>query len=596
MQPVTTPRLELRPLTIGDVTDRYIRALQDPEVIRWTGARHVRWDREEILNYVQRTTVDGVSVLLGVFLMPSRKHIGNVRLFNFHQVDRRVELALMIFDKSEWGHGYGTEAAMAASDYAFHTLGFHRVHADYYATNRASARLFAKAGFRIEGVFKDHFRVHGAYVDSIRVAKLAPAARGASDQIGTTNGSVASRRMLPSAGPSITETEVHRVTEAARHGWYADMRGSIEEFEARFAAYTGMRYALATSNCTSALHLAMLALRIGAEDEVIVPDITWVASAAPICYVGATPVFADIDRESWCLAPAALERCLTKRTKAVVVVGLYGNLPDMDALRAIVHRRRVTIIEDAAESLGATYKGRKAGTFGDIGVFSFNGTKIMVTGEGGMFATNTKTLYERARRLSHHGMITTRRAKRFWSYELGYKYQMSNLQAALGLAQLSRLDELVEHRRRLFHWYQERLTGLEGLQLNHEAAGVKSTFWVVTLIVPPAYRMRKEALMQALERSGIASRPFFYPLSSMPPFAGFCRGKKMPLINPVAYALSPYGISLPSAACLTESDVDYVCECLTAILTRKRRVSKDGGLQLLATAGVETGVSSVMET
>jgi len=375
---------------------------------------------------------------------------------------------------------------------------------------------------------------------------------------------------IPSNGPSITEAEVHLVTEAAREGWYRNMTRYIDEFEANVSAYTGLKYALATSSCTGAIHLAMLALKIGAGDEVIVPDITWVASAAPICYVGARPVFVDIDRKNWCLSPEALERAITRRTKAIVSVGLLGNLPEMDAILAIARRHRLPIIDDAAESIGAEYRGRKAGTFGTIGVFSFNGTKLLTTGEGGMLVTDDRRLYQRCKGLMHHGLLMRgKRSKLFYSYELGYKYKFTNIQAALGLAQLRRIDELVARRRQIFFWYRQRLAQLEGLQLNDEAPATKSTFWITTVIVDKRYGLTKERLMKRLEARGIAGRPFFYPISSMPPYQRYVRGQSMATRNPVAYALSPYGICLPSAYAVTEPDVEYVCTHLAEILAQR---------------------------
>lgn len=376
--------------------------------------------------------------------------------------------------------------------------------------------------------------------------------------------------VLPSAGPSITELEVRLVTQAVRDGWYGRMRGSLDQFEQAFSRYTGVRYCLATSTCTGAIHLALLGLGIGAGDEVIVPDVTWVASAAPICYTRAKPVFVDIEPTSWCVAAESIERAVTKKTKAIIAVGLMGNLPDFEAIKSLAARYRIPIIEDAAQSIGAECRGQKAGTFGTVGVFSFNGTKLLVTGEGGMLVTNDRTLYERVKRLQHHGIDKEREGKYFWSYELGYKYTMSNLQAALGLAQLRRIDELVAMRRRIFTWYEQRLRGVEGLQLNQQDPKIKSTFWLVTVILSSAYRLKKESLVERLRGWRIDSRPFFYPLSSMPTFAPFCHGRDMKKANPVAYAISPYGVSLPSAASLTESDVEYVCDVLTDLLVRAK--------------------------
>ncbi len=362
------------------------------------------------------------------------------------------------------------------------------------------------------------------------------------------------------------------VAEAARDGWYRNMTRDIDEFEQRFAAYSGKRYALATSSCTGAIHLAMLALKLGPGDEVIVPDITWVASASPVCYVGATPVLVDIDPVTWCVSAEAVERAIPRKTKAIVSVGLLGNLPDMEALLAIARRRRIALIDDAAESIGAEYRGRKAGTFGTMGVFSFNGTKLLVTGEGGMLVTDDGRLYHRAKSLAHHGLFMRGdQSKLYWSYELGHKYKFTNLQAAMGLAQLSRIDELVAKRRQLFAWYAERLRGIDGLQLNAEGPGVRGTFWITTAIIGRRYKLRKEALVKRLVARNIAGRPFFHPLSAMPPFSRYARGRSTRLANKVAYAISPYGICLPSASTLTEEDVEYVCDHLKDILGIRAR-------------------------
>jgi len=309
-------------------------------------------------------------------------------------------------------------------------------------------------------------------------------------------------------------------------------------------------------------------LNIGPGDEVIVPDITWVASACPVQYVGATPVFADIDRRDWCLAPESLEKAITANTKAVVVVDVYGNMPRMDEIRRIAREYRIPIIEDAAEAMGAEYKNKKAGTFGEIAVFSFNATKLMIAGQGGMLATNKKWIYERAKKLWHHGMVGYSK-KTYWSEEIGFNYQWTNIQAALALAQLRRLDELVAQKRQAFNWYSERLKDIDGIRLNYEARNTRSTFWIAVAIISKKYGLRKEEIVSRLKTYNIDGRPFFYPMSSMPAYAQYCRGKDMKKINPVSYEISPYGVCLPSAANITESDVDYVCDCLKKILLKK---------------------------
>lgn len=375
-------------------------------------------------------------------------------------------------------------------------------------------------------------------------------------------------KRIPSTGPSITQEEIDLVTEAVTEGWYENMNRHIRQFTEEFSAFVGMKYCLPVSHGTAAIHLALLALDIGPGDEVIVPDITWVASACPVSYVGAKPVFVDIDPRDLCLDPSAFEKAITKRTKAVMVVDLLGNMPQMDAILEIADRRGIPVIEDAAEGIGATYKGRPAGTFGKISAFSFNATKLVIGGQGGMFVTQSKKLFERAKRLSHHGMIKNVNSKLYWSAELGFNYNWTNIQAALALAQLRRLPELLEMKRRIFSWYRAGLEGVDGVTLNQSAPEVEPTYWLVNAFLEPGRGRKKRQIQEMFKEFEIDARPFFYPVSSMPPYAPYCVGENMKKKNPVSYRLSPYGISLPSGFSLTESDVGYVCESFREILKR----------------------------
>ncbi len=376
-------------------------------------------------------------------------------------------------------------------------------------------------------------------------------------------------RKIPSAGPSITNQEVKLVTEAAKIGWYENRNMHINQFVKEFSDYTSMKYCLPTTNCTSALHLAMLGLGIGPGDEVIVPDITWVASVAPIVYVGATPVFADIDEESWCLSPTAFEKSITSKTKAVVAVDLYGNMPDMEKIIKIAKKHKIFVIEDAAEAMGAEIKGKKAGSFGDVSAFSFNATKIMISGQGGMVATNDKKLFNKFELLYHHGMIPYNK-KAFWSVEVGFNYQWTNIQAALALVQLRRLEELVSKKRQIYNWYKKRLGGIEGIQLNKESPDTKSSFWIINAILSGEYKIEKEKIMEEFKKYEIDTRPFFYPVSFQPAYAKYCEGKNYNKKNSVSYSISPFGISLPYSFKLTELDVDYTCKIFLKILEKLR--------------------------
>ena len=372
---------------------------------------------------------------------------------------------------------------------------------------------------------------------------------------------------IPIAGPWITDKEVAYVTDAVRTAWYGEANTYQRRFEDAFKAYVSRKYAIALPSATSGIHLALAALAIGPGDEVIVPDSTWIATSAPISYVGATPVFADVDERSWCITADSLEACITPRTRAVIVVNLYGGLPDMDALLAVARRHNLVVIEDAAESVGAEYRGRRAGSFGDASIFSFHGSKTLTTGEGGMLLTNDDALYQRALVLRDHGRAAG--PKQFWNQEIAFKYKMSSLQAALGLAQVERLTELVERKRAIFNWYCAGLDGVSGVQLNDAGPDVLNAYWMVTAVLGPEYGIAKEAMMAALDARGISTRPFFYPLSSLPAYASSPQAKPAQAHNKVAYSVGGRGINLPSALNLTREQVDYVCDQFRGVLAQK---------------------------
>lgn len=369
---------------------------------------------------------------------------------------------------------------------------------------------------------------------------------------------------IPVAGPWITQKEIEYVTDAVTNAWYSNANMYHERFENTFADYVGVKHAIALPSCTSAIHLALLALGVSAGDEVIVPDCTWIASAAPISYVGATTVFADIDVKTWCLSAQAFEACLTPRTKAVIPVDLYGGLPDMEALRAVARKHNIAIIEDAAEAIGSEYKGRRAGSLGDVGVFSFHGSKTVTTGEGGMLVTDRADIYERVLVLRDHGRQPG--DKMFWNSEVAHKYKMSSLQAALGLAQIERIDELIAHKRQIFSWYHEALNEVAGVTLNFEAPATTNSYWMVTVILDPNLELPKETVMSGLAEKNMDSRPFFHPLSSIPAYANSRQAAMARQRNLISYRLSPYGLNLPSGLDMTPEKVGAVCAALKDIL------------------------------
>ena len=369
---------------------------------------------------------------------------------------------------------------------------------------------------------------------------------------------------IPISGPWITQKEIDYVTDAVTNAWYSNANIYYERFEKAFADYIGTHFAVSLPSCTSAIHLSLLALGVGPGDEVIIPDVTWIASAAPITYVGATPVFADIDPKTWCLSAESFEACITPKTKAVIPVDLYGGMPDLDGILEVARRHGIGVIEDAAEATGSEYKGKKAGSFGDTGVFSFHGSKTLTTGEGGMLVTDREDIYDRVRFLRDHGRPPG--DKMFYNTEVAYKYKMSSMQAALGLAQLERVEELVSYKRQIFAWYKQELGNVEGITLNYEAPGTKNTYWMVSAILDEKFGLKKDRLMQLMSEKNIDSRPFFYPLSFLPAYENVETAIQARKRNKVSYQISPWGINLPCGKKMDKEKVKYVGDNLKSIL------------------------------
>ncbi|MCA1550158.1 DegT/DnrJ/EryC1/StrS family aminotransferase [Bradyrhizobium sp. BRP19] len=358
--------------------------------------------------------------------------------------------------------------------------------------------------------------------------------------------------------PSITELEVRYATDAAANGWGERCYDYINRFEAAFRAHLGTSYAITTSSCTGALHMGMAALGIGPGDEVIMGDTNWIASAAPITHLGAKPVFVDIRPDSWCIDPDLVEAAITPRTKAILAVHLYGNLCDMDRLLVIGEKHGIPVIEDAAEAIGSLYFGKRAGSMGAFGAFSFHGTKTVTTGEGGMFVTNDGALYERVLTLSNHGRSPTQ-SKQFWPDVVGFKYKMSNIQAAMGCAQMERIDELTGRKQQIFHYYRDRLQDLPGVRMNPEPTNIVNGAWMPTVVFDPSSGVTRERLVAAFAANNIDARVFFYPLSGLPMF------EEVP-DNRHAHDIPGRAINLPSYHDMTREDQDRVIAVVRGML------------------------------
>lgn len=352
--------------------------------------------------------------------------------------------------------------------------------------------------------------------------------------------------------PSITELEISYAADAVADGWGDQCYAYINRFEQLFKQHLGVKYAIATSSCTGALHMGMAALGIGPGDEVIMADTNWIATAAPIVHLGAKPVFVDILPDSWCIDPEKAEAAITPSTKAIVAVHLYGNLCDMSRLLAISKRHGILIIEDAAEAIGSVYHGKRAGSMGTFGAFSFHGSKTLTTSEGGMFVTNDSDLYERVLTLSNHGRARGQ-SKQFWPDMVGFKYKMSNIQAAIGCAQIERIDELIYRKREILASYKKKLSVFSGISMNPEAEGTINGAWMPTVVFSSETGVTQEKIQAAFAAENIDARVFFWPLSSLPMFDPV-------RTNVNAWSIPHRAINLPSYHDLSEEYEGRVIE------------------------------------
>jgi len=360
------------------------------------------------------------------------------------------------------------------------------------------------------------------------------------------------------AGPTISAREATYALDATRYGWNSEWAKYIKKFETSFASYIGTEFALSTSSCTGALHIALKALNIGPGDEVIVPEMTWVATASAIKYVGATPVFCDIDESNWCIDTGKIEKLITPKTKCIIPVHVYGHPADMDQVMEIANKHKLYVIEDAAPSIGAECRGKKTGSFGHFACFSFQGAKLLVTGEGGMLVTNDPELYKRAYAIWDHG----RTPGTFWINEVGLKYKMANALAAIGLGQLERVEEQIRAKRRIFSWYESEFNGFEHIRLWKESEWARSIYWMSSLVLKPSSKITREDFFKELKKSKVDTRPTF------PAISQYSMWEKYD--SPIAQKVGNLGVNLPSGVCLKEDEVRYVAQTIKKIILQAR--------------------------
>ena len=369
--------------------------------------------------------------------------------------------------------------------------------------------------------------------------------------------------MIPVCEPTLQGNELKYITEAVTSGWISSAGKYLEEFENKFANYCGVKYGVACTSGTSAIHLAIEALGIGRGDEVIVPTFTMIASANAVIYAGAKPVFVDSEMDTWNMDPDKIEQKITPRTKAIMVVHTYGHPVDMDKIKRVANRYKIPIIEDAAEAHGAEYKGRKTGSLGDIACFSFYANKLITTGEGGMVVTDNKSWADRVKYLKNHCFGEPR----FLHYDFGHCLRMTNIQAALGLAQLERLEAYVDARRRNAKLYNSLLNNVRGIVTPPEAEWAKNVYWMYGILVKDEFGMSMPKLREELKKRGVDTRTFFIGMHKQPVYRK--NDERFPKTNgeeyPVAEELEKRGLYLPSSSHLSESEINTVVNTIKDI-------------------------------
>ena len=362
--------------------------------------------------------------------------------------------------------------------------------------------------------------------------------------------------MIPLCIPEIRGNEWKYIKECLDTNWVSSVGKFVDRFEEEFAKYNEVKSAVVTMNGTAALQLALVALGVGEGDEVIVPSMTFISSVNAIKYVGAIPVFVDVDRETFVMDVNKVEELITEKTKAIMPVHIYGYPVEMDELNGIAKKYNLFVIEDATEALGTLYKGKLAGTLGDVGCFSFNGNKLITTGAGGMLITNNEELGKKAKYLSNQTKTITENGAMYHE-EVGYNFRMPNILAAMGVAQLEKVDEYLEVKRRNARLYNDLLKGVKGITLTKEVDYVDNCYWLYSILVEDDFRMSRDELLNVLKENGIQARPFFLPVHAMKPYSGSKCGDMNVTID-----VSNRGINLPSSVSLTEEEVRIICDVI----------------------------------
>ena len=368
------------------------------------------------------------------------------------------------------------------------------------------------------------------------------------------------KQFIPVYQPNLSGNELKYVTECVTTNWISSQGKYVRKLEEEFADFCGVKHGIAVANGTVSLHLALLLADIGPGDEVIVPTLTFVAPANAVRYTGATPVFVDSCAKNWSMDPTLIEENITSRTRAIIPVHLYGHPVDMEPILRLAEKYDLYVVEDAAEAHGAEYKGRRVGSLGDIGSFSFYGNKIITTGEGGMLTTDDDQLAEKARFLRDHAMS---KDKRYWHSMVGYNYRMTNLQAAVGVAQLEYINDIIHSKIQVAKWYDKNLKHSSAIVRPPQANWAKNVYWLYSILVTDDSPLNRDELIMALRERNIDARPFFYPMHQLPAHQE-AKGS-----YPIADELSRQGLNLPSYPTLEYEQVQYICQTILELTSKQ---------------------------
>lgn len=523
---------------IGQLVDWRVSAkFHGDDGITLEGTKH--WLRVGVLDKNDRL----------LFLVVDREGTSHGHLGLWLRDSETLELDNVIKNPESDKKGVMTAAAQAVGRWANEFLGATRLWLRVASDNLHAISFYSALGYRETG------RLPFASEASGNSVSLEEKSLHWVVMVVDCESYLSPRVKILTAGPSIGPMEQAMVADAVRSGWNERHSDYLQLFADNFSTYVKTQYSIPTDSCTSALHLALWALGIGPGDEVIVPEISWVATASAVRYVGATPVFADIDERTWCISPDSVESLITKRTRAVIPVHLYGFVADLESIADLCERYGLYMVQDAAPGIGAMYEGKSVAEFGDFTCFSFQGAKLLVTGEGGMLCTNDAELYEKAAKISDHG----RRPGTFWIEELGKKIKMNNHTAALGLAQLYSAERQIQKKTLIASLYRDELSEITGLKFQEVASGTRSIHWMTSVWIERD-GFDREMFRLALLSEGIDTRPLFSPMSRFPIW------DRETVAQPIASMVGDNAINLPSGVGLTSEEISRVAATVRDLL------------------------------